>query len=77
MWLFSEGRLTVGGFVIVASILPSLTGIIWNMGDVIVRAVRNYGNLKDAVRALQTPLEKLSEGEGSLGMGIPPSDSRI
>lgn len=62
IYLFSAGVFTVGDFVIVASIIPSLVGVIWNFGDGVLRASKEYGQLSDAVIHLRERQEQLIGG---------------
>lgn len=66
VYLFDKGDITVGDFVLVATTLPSLTGVIWTLGDTVVNSVRNFGNLTDAIANLQTDIERLDEGDATL-----------
>lgn len=66
IYLFGQDQISVGDFVLVASTIPLLTGVIWNMGDMALNSIRNYGNLHDAILDIQTETEKLEEGSYQL-----------
>jgi ATP-binding cassette subfamily B protein len=62
VYLFSQGEFTIGDFVIVAATIPLLVGVVWNFGDGVLRASREYGQLSDAVTHLREKQEQLSGG---------------
>lgn len=62
IYLFSQGKFTVGDFVVVAAIIPSLINVIWNAGDSVLRASKEYGQLADAVIHLRERQEQLVGG---------------
>ncbi len=66
IFLFIRGELTVGNFIIVAATIPSFAGIIWNFGDIVIRAIRNYGECKNAVDSLRTTIPSIQEGDRQL-----------
>lgn len=69
VYLFTIGELTVGGFVIVAAIIPQLTGAIWNLGEMIMHVIREFGELSDAVHSLQASDTELVGGAVSVTQG--------
>lgn len=62
IYLFLQGEFTVGDFVIVAATIPTLVGVVWNFGDGIARASKEYGQLADAVIHLRDKQEQLTSG---------------
>ncbi len=66
IYLFAQAAITVGDFVLVASTIPTLTAVIWSLGDMVLNTVRNYGNLSDAIFDLQTDIEILPQGTEDL-----------
>lgn len=70
IWLslqeFAAGTMTVGDFVLVAGVLPSITTVFWHVGDMLLQVLRNWSGLTDSVKELQTETEYLPEGEVSL-----------
>ena len=68
IYLFAQTAITVGDFILVASTIPTLTGVIWSLGDMVLNTVRNYGNLTDAVADLQTEVEILPQGKTALSV---------
>lgn len=63
-YLFEEGRLSLGDFILVAATLPALIGMVWSANEVIGTALRKYGTMQDALRDLEaTTVERISEGE--------------
>ena len=62
-YLFTKGNFTVGDFVIVAAVIPSLVGVVWNFGEVIIRATNQFGELSDAVHSLSKEQGELESGE--------------
>ncbi len=70
IWLslqeFAAGNMTIGDFVLVAGVLPSITAVFWHIGDMILQALRNWSGLMDAVNDLQTETESLPEGKKEL-----------
>ncbi|HEY0908529.1 MAG TPA: ABC transporter ATP-binding protein [Candidatus Paceibacterota bacterium] len=66
IYLFTLGKITVGGFVIIASVIPTITSIIWSIGEIMMRAVKSYSELKNAVEALRTDMMPIKEGSETL-----------
>ncbi len=64
--LFSKGSFTLGDFVIIASAIPSMIGVIWNLGDMVLRASREAGQFSDAVSYLREKQDQLSGGDISI-----------
>ncbi len=62
IFLFSRGQFTVGDFVVVAATIPLLVGVIWNFGDTILHASKEYGQLSDAIAHLRKRQEQLTGG---------------
>ena len=71
VFLYSHDALTLGGFVIIAAIIPQLTGAIWNLGDMAMRAIREFGELSDAAQNLRS-----AEGE-LLGGAITSANEKL
>ncbi len=71
--LFTKGALTVGDFIIVAATLPTFVGIIWNFGEIIIRTLRSYGELKNALESLNTDIPSIQDGDQELVPGVHPS----
>jgi len=65
--LFSEQKITIGDFLLVSTILPTLTGRVNNLGDIVVYGIRKFGTISDAVKKLQTDVERLEEGKDTIG----------
>jgi ATP-binding cassette subfamily B protein len=63
--LFSRGVFTLGDFVIVSSAVPLMIGVVWNLGEIILRASRESGQFADALQQLRDKQEQLSEGEAT------------
>lgn len=63
--LFTRGEFTVGDFVLVSATIPSLIGVIWNFGEIIIQVSRYYGELSDAVSHLREKQEQLQGGNVS------------
>lgn len=66
VFLFTRGALTVGDFIIVAATLPTFFGIIWNFGEIIIRSLRSYGELKNALESLRTEMPSIQDGGAEL-----------
>ncbi len=64
--LFTRGAITVGDFVIVAATLPTFTGIIWNLGEIVIRCTRSYGEMKNALESLRTEVQNVADGDREL-----------
>jgi len=62
VFLFTQEALSVGGFVIVAAVVPQITGAIWNLGDMVIRTIREFGELSDAVQHLRSQEGELLGG---------------
>ncbi len=60
--LFTRGEFTVGNFVLVAATIPSLVGVIWTFGEIVIQASKRYGELADAVTNLRENQEQLTGG---------------
>ncbi len=71
IYLFSLGKITIGGFVIIASVIPSVTGIIWSIGETMTRVVRSYSELKNALEALKSDAEYTEDGIEDLTISHP------
>lgn len=69
--LFTKGSMTVGDFVIVAATLPTFTGIIWSLGEIVIRAIRQYGEMKNALEGLNTEVPSIREGDKELVVSEP------
>ena len=61
--LFTKGEFSAGDFVIVATLIPSLTAVVWNFGDTVIRSARFFGQMVDAVEYLQHEQQQLEEGK--------------
>lgn len=59
--LLLRGEIALGDFVIVATAIPTLSGVIWSAGELVTRAVRSYGEFKNAVLSLGTEADELPE----------------
>ena len=62
-YLFTQGSFTVGDFVVVASVIPTLVGVVWSFGEIIMRATRQFGELSDARKELADEQEVLEGGD--------------
>jgi ATP-binding cassette subfamily B protein len=62
IFLFLRGGMTVGDFVIVTALLPALTGVIWTFADNVLRSIRTYGGLKNAVLSLRSHVQPVEDG---------------
>lgn len=60
--LFSRGEFSVGDFVVVVATIPSLIGVIWSAGDIVIRLSKYIGEFSDAVRYLREQQEHLVGG---------------
>lgn len=60
--LFSKGEFTVGDFTLVVATIPSLSGVIWSFGEIVLRVTRRYGEMSDAVASLREDQRQLSGG---------------
>ena len=69
VYLFTRNALTIGDFVIIAAALPMMTSVIWNFGDIILRVIRQYGECKNALEALEIREKPVEEGSRVLGPG--------
>ena len=64
--LFSRHAITIGDFILVAATLPTFGGVIWTVGDLSVRALRNYGEMRSAVDGLRSELMPPPDGTKEL-----------
>jgi ATP-binding cassette subfamily B protein len=58
-----RGEITVGDFVIVAAVIPSFAGIIWTIGEIAIKTVRQYGEMKNSLQALDSKVEHIRSGD--------------
>lgn len=63
IYLFTKGQFSVGDLVLVAAIIPSLIGIIWSFGGIMIQTSRRFGELSDAVASLREKQEQLIGGD--------------
>ncbi len=63
--LFVEGKFSVGDFVLVSAVIPSLVGTIWSFGEIVMGTSRQYGTLSDAIGHLRERQEYLLGGNVS------------
>lgn len=63
VWLFSKGQLSVGEFILVSATLPTLNGVIWNLGETVVRLSRKHAELANALESLRRDDAHLTGGE--------------
>jgi ATP-binding cassette subfamily B protein len=63
IYLFTKGEFTVGDFVLVTAVIPSVVSTVWSSGGIIAQQSRNYGQLTDAVAALREKQEQLIGGD--------------
>lgn len=66
VYLFLHGKLSIGGFIIVAATLPTLSAVIWSFGDIIIRTLRSYGELKNSLESLNTDIPTIRGGDEAL-----------
>ncbi|MGE5541079.1 MAG: ABC transporter ATP-binding protein [Bacillota bacterium] len=64
--LFSRHAITVGDFVLVAATIPTVSGVVWTLGDLLVRAMRNYGEMHSALKGLRDTAQGILEKKHGL-----------
>lgn len=64
--LFLQDAVTVGDLVLVAALLPAISGIVWGMGRTVVSIVKSYAEVNDALAALRAPAPIVREGAKGL-----------
>lgn len=66
VFLFTKNLITVGDFVIVAAIIPAFNGIIFSFGMIVIRAIRQYGELKNSLQSLSSDVSSVNNGDREL-----------
>ena len=72
--LFLKGEITVGGFVIITSVLGSFPGIVWNIGEIITRATTTTGEFKNALESLGAETLEVKDGAEEIPLEKPTVD---
>ena len=62
-YLYTKGLMTVGDFVVIAAITPSVTGAVWNFGETIIRVIHNHAGMKSALESLDVDVIHIEEGK--------------
>lgn len=62
-YLFTRGSITIGDFAIIAAAIPTMTSVVWNFGEIVLRATRYFGEFKNALEALEVTAPFIQEGE--------------
>ncbi len=71
IYLLVRGEIALGDFVIIATALPTLSGVIWTAGDLVTQAIRNYGEFKNAITSLALEADDVPEGDKALVVKSP------
>ena len=66
IYLYLRGEMTVGDFVIVTSILTTFNGVVWTLGDTLLRSIHIYGGFKNAIESLQSEVVIVEDGDREL-----------
>ncbi len=64
--LFTKGAITIGDFVIVGSTISTLVGVVFTTGEMLIRGIREYGEMKNALESLNTDIVPVKNGESVL-----------
>lgn len=64
--LFTKNDLTIGDFLLVATLIPSLAGVIMSTGDAVLFAIRTYGKMANALAELRDTNDTVPEGSETL-----------
>lgn len=62
VYLYIHHAIGIGSFAIIAGVVPSMYGIIWTCGEVCIYAVKNIGNLSNAVAGLSEYSNSIVDG---------------
>lgn len=60
--LFTKNQFSLGDFAVVIATIPTVTGVVWNFGNMATRITKNFGELSDAVASLREKQEWLEGG---------------
>ena len=66
VYLFTQGNITIGDFVLIAATIPTFTAITWSVGDTTLQFVRHYGEAKDALAGLDTEIAQVTTSDTTL-----------
>ena len=66
--LFTKGEIAVGDFVLVAATITNFSGVVWSMGGIIFQAIRQYGEVKNALGSLENDALLVEDGPGALSL---------
>jgi len=69
--LFTKGMITIGDFVIVGATIQAFVGIVFSFGEIVIRGVRQYGEMKNALESLETTLPHIKQGNATLTLSQP------
>lgn len=66
VYAYSRNLITVTDFILIASIIPSMTAIVWTIGDTCLNTFRKVSDMVDALRDLNRSITVLPEGSKEL-----------
>ncbi len=69
--LFIRGAITVGDLVVVASILPIITGVVWSLGRTVVGFIKEYSEIENSLLSLRVATPQVVDGPQTLEVREP------
>jgi len=66
VFLFTKGLITVGDFIIVGATISTFVGIVFSFGEIVVRGIREYGEINNAIESLNSKVTLVKDGDHKL-----------